>query len=208
MSYRKVSIGDIANLYYGKMPDKTKITEAGYPIFTGYKVSGFYPEYNIEDNLIVVARGVGGTGDVKYVKEKSYLTNLSIALDFKDENVDKYYLLYLLSQSNLRMLDSGSAQSQITIKDLSTFEVLLSNLNEQLQISGIINSFNRKIENNNAIISNLESQAQAIFKSWFIDFEPFQDGEFIDSELGEIPKGWKVLTLGETLSVIESEKEH
>lgn len=49
-----------------------------------------------------------------------------------------------------------------------------------------------KIELNNKINANLEAQAQAIFKSWFVDFEPFQDGEFVDSELGPIPKGWKV----------------
>ena len=44
---------------------------------------------------------------------------------------------------------------------------------------------------------NLEQQAQALFKSWFVDFEPFKDGEFVDSELGMIPKGWRVVCLGE-----------
>ncbi len=50
---------------------------------------------------------------------------------------------------------------------------------------------------NNKIIANLEEQAQAIFKSWFIDFEPFQEGEFVESELGMIPEGWEVIELGD-----------
>ena len=48
---------------------------------------------------------------------------------------------------------------------------------------------------------NLEAQAQAIFKSWFVDFEPFQDGRFVDSELGPIPEGWRVGTLKEMLDI-------
>lgn len=56
------------------------------------------------------------------------------------------------------------------------------------------------IPKNRAINDNLEQQAQALFKSWFVDFEPFKDGEFVDSELGMIPKGWKVGTLSELTS--------
>lgn len=49
------------------------------------------------------------------------------------------------------------------------------------------------------INDNLEQQAQALFKSWFVDFEPFKDGEFVDSELGMIPKGWRVGTLSDII---------
>lgn len=57
------------------------------------------------------------------------------------------------------------------------------------------------IPKNRAINDNLEQQAQALFKSWFVDFEPFKDGEFVDSELGMIPKGWKVNRLDEYVSI-------
>ena len=56
------------------------------------------------------------------------------------------------------------------------------------------------IPKNRAINDNLEQQAQALFKSWFVDFEPFKDGEFVDSELGMIPKGWRVGTLNEIIN--------
>ena len=59
------------------------------------------------------------------------------------------------------------------------------------------------ISKNRAINDNLEQQAQALFKSWFVDFEPFKDGEFVDSELGMIPKGWRVGSLNEFCSNIE-----
>ena len=58
------------------------------------------------------------------------------------------------------------------------------------------------IPKNRAINDNLEQQAQALFKSWFVDFEPFKDGEFVDSELGMIPKGWKVVCLDEICDVV------
>ena len=53
-------------------------------------------------------------------------------------------------------------------------------------------SLDDKIELNRRINANLEAQAQALFRSWFVDFEPFRDGPFVDSELGKIPQGWKV----------------
>ena len=48
---------------------------------------------------------------------------------------------------------------------------------------------------------NLEEQAQALYKSWFVDFEPFKDGKFVESELGMIPEGWRVVSLGEIASI-------
>ena len=66
-------------------------------------------------------------------------------------------------------------------------------------IAAVLSALDDKIELNNRINKNLE--AQAIFKSWFVDFEPFRDGEFVDSELGTIPKGWRVGTLGEIIEI-------
>ena len=90
---------------------------------------------------------------------------------------------------------SGRQRVQNSIFDEITIEV--PSIEEQEKIVGILNSLDSKIEINNKIISNLESQAQAIFKSWFVDFEPFQDGNFVESELGMIPEGWEVKALGE-----------
>lgn len=88
---------------------------------------------------------------------------------------------------------SGRQRVQNSIFDEIIIEV--PSIEEQEKIVGILNSLDLKIEINNKIISNLESQAQATFKSWFVDFEPFQDGNFVESELGMIPEGWEVKEL-------------
>jgi type I restriction enzyme S subunit len=72
----------------------------------------------------------------------------------------------------------------------------------QRRIAAVLSCLDDKIEINNRVNSNLEAQAQAIFKNWFVDFEPFKDGEFVESELGLIPKGWKVGTIGEMVQVL------
>ena len=75
-------------------------------------------------------------------------------------------------------------------------------MKEQREIVKILSSLDDKIELNNRINKTLEEMAQAIFKSWFVDFEPFRDGEFVESELGMIPKGWEVKQLEEVVSLI------
>ena len=67
----------------------------------------------------------------------------------------------------------------------------------QRSIASILSSLDSKIENNRKICANLEAQAQALFKHWFIDFAPFKDGKFVESELGMIPEGWRVGKLGD-----------
>jgi type I restriction enzyme S subunit len=135
-----------------------------------------------------VARGVGGTGDVKLAKEDCYLTNLSISVSFTKDVCDPKYFTYFYAVKNLRYLDSGSAQSQITIDALSNVRLMLPPLAEQKNIASILSSLDDKIETNRHICAKLEELAQAIFKSWFIDFEPFKNGKFVESELGMIPE--------------------
>lgn len=161
---------DIATFHYGKMPKKDKVLEMGkYPIYSGYRYVGYYDEYNVDaGTLIVVARGVGGTGDVKITKEKCYLTNLSIAVEITNRNkVLPEYLYYQYRLSNLRYLDSGSAQSQITISDLEKVSIQLPDVAVQSKIVDILSSIDRKIDVNIEINKNLEEQAQTIFDSFY-----------------------------------------
>ena len=89
---------------------------------------------------------------------------------------------------------------QITYTELSRLSILLPPIEEQKAIAETLTCIDNKIELNSCINMNLEKIAQTIFKSWFIDYEPFQDGEFEDSELGRIPKGWRVGTIQELIS--------
>ena len=152
-----IKFGDFASFKYGKMPNKKKVTESGkYPVYSGYRYVGFYDEYNTEANqLIIVARGVGGTGDVKLTREKCYLTNLSIVADIDANVAIPEYLYYYFMPRNLRYLDSGSAQSQITISDLERVIIPLPSLADQKVICAYLKLLDDKIKSNEDINENL-----------------------------------------------------
>ena len=105
--------------------------------------------------------------------------------------------LYFVNHSN-----SSGGQANISPDVVYNYIVTLPSLQEQQKIASILSSLDDKIEVNRRINDNLEQQAQALFKSWFVDFEPFKNGEFVESELGMIPKGWRVGKLGELCSCL------
>ena len=107
-----------------------------------------------------------------------------------------YYLRSLFFRSFFYGLASSmSTRASLSNGDLLNMTVKLPPVSTQKGIASILKSFDDKIECNKLINDNLEQQAQALFKSWFVDFEPFKDGEFVESEMGMIPKGWKVKSL-------------
>ena len=122
------------------------------------------------------------------------------------EKVDSLFLYYLLkyNKGNIEAMGSGTTFKEISGATMKNIEVLIPPLDEQRKIAGILGALDDKIELNRRINANLEEQAQALFKSWFVDFEPFKDGPFVDSELGKIPQGWKVNTIEDLASYIAS----
>ena len=197
MEWKEYSLGDISKLKYGKNVS-AKLCKGPVPIFSGYRKIGTCNTINCKKNtVIVIARGAGGCGDVKLTKEDCFLTNLSISVELDKGicNAKWFYYNHLLN--NLSFLNSGSAQPQITIDSLSKYLIRIPPIIIQRKIAGILSALDSKIENNNKINANLEAQAEALFKSWFVDFTPFKDQPFVDSELGPIPQGWKVGKLGD-----------
>ena len=201
MEWKEYSLGDISKLKYGKNVS-AKLCKGPVPIFSGYRKIGTCNTINCKKNtVIVIARGAGGCGDVKLTKEDCFLTNLSISVELDKGicNAKWFYYNHLLN--NLSFLNSGSAQPQITIDSLSKYLIRIPPIIIQRKIAGILSALDSKIENNNKINANLEAQAEALFKSWFVDFTPFKDQPFVDSELGPIPQGWKVGKLGDYCEV-------
>ena len=202
MEWKEYSLGDISKLKYGKNVS-AKLCKGPVPIFSGYRKIGTCNTINCKKNtVIVIARGAGGCGDVKLTKEDCFLTNLSISVELDKGicNAKWFYYNHLLN--NLSFLNSGSAQPQITIDSLSKYLIHIPPIIIQRKIAGILSALDSKIENNNKINANLEAQAQALFKSWFVDFTPFKDQPFVDSELGPIPQGWKVGKLGDLGEIV------
>ena len=124
-----------------------------------------------------------------------------------NNNVDAEFLYYLLSQDLFfAYVMSGANGSKMPRGDkqqIMNWEIEIpSEKEDQRRIASILSSLDRKIELNNKINADLEEMAQVIFKNWFVDFEPFKDGKFVDSELGMIPEGWKVGRLDEIADVV------
>ena len=113
-----------------------------------------------------------------------------------------YYLNSPAGRNQLKNTRAGSSQPYISLGALRNLLIPEPPREDMERIVTILSSLDRKIELNNKINADLEEMAQAIFKNWFVDFEPFKDGKFVDSELGMIPEGWKVGRLDEIADVV------
>ena len=125
-------------------------------------------------------------------------------VDVNKALTDKYYLYYYLKYYTPKWmgLTNGSVMMHITKGSLEKQLIRLPDLNTQRQIASILSSLDDKIAVNKKICENLEAQAQALFKLWFVDFVPFKNGRFVESELGLIPEGWRVGNIYEYIDVI------
>lgn len=207
-----IKLSEISNFRYGRFIPKKDLFESGFPVFSGYAIVGYLPTFEFEESqLLIVCRGVGGTGDVKISPPLVTVTNLSIIFNLKGD-VDKSFLYWKLKSMDTYSLRTGSAQPQITIKDLESFKISIPHINEQKEISRILNSIENKIDLNQKMNQTLEEIGQAIFKHWFVHFEfPNEDGkpykssggEMVDSELGKIPKGWDIKELPEVTKIVD-----
>lgn len=128
----------------------------------------------------------------------------------RKEELDNHYLLYYLQHYKRQLLQIASAGATRNAITKAMIENLIlpcpKSLADQHRIASILSSLDRKIELNNKINADLEEMAQAIFKNWFVDFEPFKDGKFVDSELGMIPEGWKVSQIADIPHILETGK--
>ena len=111
---------------------------------------------------------------------------------------------FILNNMNISPYVTGCAQPKLNQENLRNIEIELPSHIDS--IASILSSLDRKIELNNKINADLEEMAQAIFKNWFVDFEPFKDGKFVDSELGMIPEGWKVGCLGDIAEITSGKR--
>ena len=166
-------------------------------------------KYLLKENDIVFARTGNSTGrSYFYQKEHGdfvyagFLIKFSIDPQKVNPKILKYYTHSQEYYNWVKSFDTGGTRGNINAKTFGDMPISLPKRCVQDKIVGILSALDSKIENNNKINANLEAQAQALFKSWFVDFTPFKDQPFVDSELGPIPQGWKVGTLGDIANII------
>lgn len=130
----------------------------------------------------------------------------------KEEVSDNDFVYYLTKtplfrDTAIKSMVGSSGRQRAQMDVLENLKMLVpKDISDQRRIASILSSLDRKIELNNKINADLEEMAQAIFKNWFVDFEPFKNGKFVDSELGMIPEGWEVGSLGDFCNVFTGKK--
>ena len=166
-------------------------------------------KYLLKPNDIVFARTGNSTGRTYFYDgtdgEFVYAGFLiKYSLDEKKVNprILKYYTHSKPYYDWVQSFDTGGTRGNINAKTYADMPLLLPPRPIQDRIVTILKGLDDKIECNRRINENLEQQAQAMFKSWFVDFEPFKDQPFVESELGMIPQGWKVGSFIDLINVM------
>lgn len=194
--------------------DLTKFVDEGFVYVTQEKADSLNT-YAIIDDLVFTAAGtVGQVGIItSKCKYREYIiSNKQLRARLDKSIVNPLFAYYWFSTKKMNqyinMLNTGSTVPLINLSILKGLPIPVPDLDTQNKIVAVIGSIDKKIETNNKINKKLEEVAQAIFKQWFVDFEfpnengkPYKSsgGEMIDSELGKIPKGWKVKKVGDII---------
>ena len=194
--WKEYKLGELTTMKNGKKRPKNV---GLYPVYGGNGVMDYADNYNAE-NVIIVGRVGAYCGNVFKCDNKCWVSDNAISV-FPNDTINKDYLYYLMCRLDLHHHHIGAAQPLMTQDIIGNFEVKVPTFYTQQKIANILSSLDDKIEVNRRINEQLEELAQALFKSWFVDFEPFKDGEFVESELGMIPEGWKVGKLGDVANI-------
>lgn len=227
MEWKEVRLGDVCNIITGFPFPGKKYSKEGIRVVRGDNVTignlrwdtekdkrwnepfDKTEYYSLQANDIVIGMDGSRVGKNKArIKEEDLPLLLAqrVACVRHNELAEQDYLYYNIFSKKfidyVNSIHTGSAIPHISQKQIEDYKILLPNLETQRRIASILSSLDRKIELNNKINADLEEMAQAIFKNWFVDFEPFKDGKFVDSELGMIPEGWKVGCLGDMGTIV------
>lgn len=209
MEWKEYQIQDVCRLINGRAYSNDEMLEHGkYKIVRVGNLSGGNSTWFYSD-LELPADKYCHNGDLLFAwactfgphiwKEDNTIFHYHIWKIVEDKDVvDRRFFCYYLKFATGGFLGAlnGSVMVHITKSSMEKMIIRIpKKLEDQRRIASILSSLDRKIELNNKINADLEEMAQAVFKNWFVDFEPFKDGKFVDSELGMIPEGWKVGTL-------------
>ena len=233
MEWKEVTLGDLCEISSSKRIFAKEYQSDGVPFYRGKEIiakqkgnaisnelfisRNRYEEikarYGVPQQRELLLTSVGTLGVPYVIKEEDFYFkdgNLTWFRHFNGLDVEYLYYWFLspYGKNEINTKAIGSTQKALTIDSLSKFDIKIpANLDDQRRIASILSSLDRKIELNNKINADLEEMAQAIFKNWFVDFEPFKDGKFVDSELGMIPEGWKVGGLFDIAEIFDKKRK-
>lgn len=233
MEWKEVKLGNLCKIQTG--PFGSQLHQADYvpegipcimPTNIGQKLDFIIDNiaHVTEGDADRLSRHLVKEGDIVYARrgdiekcayvtknEKGWLCGTGcLKLTSFNEIVDSHFIAYQLSTQECKKWIVGNAVGT-TMLNLNTgilgeLPISLPSLKIQSRIASILSSLDSKIETNNKINAKLEEMAQALFKSWFVDFEPFKDKGMVESELGMIPVGWRVGKLGDIADITSGKR--
>lgn len=204
MEWKEDVLGNVLEVKYGK--DHKKLADGQYPVYGSGGLMR-YVDSKLYDGPSILIPRKGTLNNIMFVDNPFWTVDTMFWSIINTEKVDPKFLFYSICKRDFASMNVGSAVPSMTVNILNDIQISYpKNIEDQRRIASILSSLDRKIELNNKINADLEEMAQAIFKNWFVDFEPFKDGKFVDSELGMIPEGWKVGCLGDIAEITSGKR--
>ena len=185
--YRQYELGSVCSrLSSGKgIPASQVFSEGAFPVYGGNGLRGYTAHSNFRGDCAIIGRQGAFCGNVRYFSGEAYMTEHAVVV-CANESHNTHYLAYLLSQMNLGRLSGQSAQPGLSVKTLAKQIIELPPLDVQNKVVAVLSSFDSKIALNEKINDNLEQQALAIFRQYFMDFAPYG---------GTVPSDWAEVSL-------------
>jgi type I restriction enzyme S subunit len=226
--WREVRFGEVAEILPGKYIPASDYDPAGaYVVYGSNSIMGRVHIPLYEGPIIAFARIGSNCGATMYSAAPCWINNNAAGIRAK-AGCDTRFIYYWMQSCDFSQIREGSGQPYISDRALKELVLLLPPLPEQRAIAHILGTLDDKIELNRRMSETLEAMARALFKAWFVDFEPvrakmegrWQRGQslpglpahlydlfpdrLVDSELGEIPEGWRVGTIGDCCIQIQN----
>ena len=187
--WKEYKLGDVLTIKYGK--DHKQLADGDRPIYGSGGIMR-YGDRSLYDSPSILIPRKGSLNNVIYADKPFWTVDTMFWSIINDSIANPLFVYYSICKKDFASLNVGSAVPSLTVPVIEDIDILLPSKATQDKVISVLKSLDDKIEVNRRINDNLEQQAQALFKSWFVDFEPFKEGKFVDSELGMIPENWRV----------------
>lgn len=214
----KATLGVFLKFKNGKTSPE-RADDASFPVFGSNGLIGRAESTNCPEKTIIIGRVGSYCGSIHFSKERCWVSDNAISCSSKNAG-EEHFWFYVLTKLNLNQFSSGSGQPLLNQATLNAVECQVpSSPSFRALIGGVLNDFDKKIKLNTQTNQTLEEMAQAIFKSWFVDFDPVKakmNGEqpegmdtataslfpekLVETDLGEIPEGWTLVPVGKLLA--------
>lgn len=198
-SWTELKLGEVINLKRGYDLPASKRKVGKIPIMSSSGINGYHNEEKVKGPGVITGRS-GQLGKVFYIEDDYWPLNTTLYVEDFKNNYPKY-VYYLLQTLNFEKFNAGSSVPTLNRNHVHKLEIKIPAHNIQKKIANILYMIDEKIQLNKETVKKLDEISQTLFKQWFIDFEfpneegkPYKSsgGEMVESELGEIPKRWRV----------------